>query len=94
MSDSEGSQLLSPDDVSRAQATIQSLLGGLGKAILGQDVLLDRVVTCLLARGHLLLEGLPGLGKTELVKSLASLLSLKFRRIQLTPDLLPSDILG
>ena len=94
MSDSEGSQLLSPDDVSRAQATIQSLLGGLGKAILGQDVLLDRVVTCLLARGHLLLEGLPGLGKTELVKSLASLLSLKFRRIQFTPDLLPSDILG
>ena len=94
MSDPEGSQLLSPDDVSRAQTTIQSLLGGLGKAILGQDVLLDRVVTCLLARGHLLLEGLPGLGKTELVKSLASLLSLKFRRIQFTPDLLPSDILG
>ncbi|NQV25214.1 MAG: AAA family ATPase [Rhodopirellula sp.] len=94
MSDSVGSQLLSPDDVSRAQATIQSLLGGLGKAILGQDVLLERVVTCLLARGHLLLEGLPGLGKTELVKSLASLLSLQFRRIQFTPDLLPSDILG
>jgi len=94
MSDSEGSQLLSPDDVSRAQTTIKSLLGGLGKAILGQEELLERVVTCLLARGHLLLEGLPGLGKTELVKSLASLLSLKFRRIQFTPDLLPSDILG
>tara|TARA_R110002072_G_scaffold303099_1_gene493407 strand:+ start:109119 stop:110153 length:1035 start_codon:yes stop_codon:yes gene_type:complete len=94
MSDSAGSQLLSPDDVSRAQTTIQSLLAGLGKAILGQDELLDRVVTCLLARGHLLLEGLPGLGKTELVKSLASLLSLQFRRIQFTPDLLPSDILG
>ena len=94
MSDSAGSQLLSPDEVSRAQATIQSLLNGLGKAILGQEELLERVVTCLLARGHLLLEGLPGLGKTELVKSLASLLSLKFRRIQFTPDLLPSDILG
>lgn len=94
MSDSAGSQLLSPDEVSRAQTTIQSLLDGLGKAILGQDELLERVVTCLLARGHLLLEGLPGLGKTELVKSLASLLSLKFRRIQFTPDLLPSDILG
>ena len=94
MSDSAGSQLLSPEEVSRAQATIQSLLNGLGKAILGQDELLERVVICLLARGHLLLEGLPGLGKTELVKSLASLLSLKFRRIQFTPDLLPSDILG
>ena len=94
MSDSEGSQLLSPEDVSRAQTTIQSLLGGLGKAILGQEELLERVVTCLLARGHLLLEGLPGRGKTELVKSLASLLSLQFRRIQFTPDLLPSDILG
>lgn len=94
MSESASSPLLSPDDVSRARTTIQSLLNGLGKAILGQDELLERVVICLLARGHLLLEGLPGLGKTELVKSLASLLSMNFRRIQFTPDLLPSDILG
>lgn len=94
MKGSAGSQLLSPDEVSCAQTTIQSLLGGLGKAILGQEELLERVVTCLLARGHLLLEGLPGLGKTELVKSLSALLSLQFRRIQFTPDLLPSDILG
>ena len=63
MKGSSRSQLLSPEEVSRAQTTIQSLLGGLGKAILGQEELLERVVTCLLARGHLLLEGLPGLGK-------------------------------
>ncbi|MDA1162002.1 MAG: AAA family ATPase [Planctomycetota bacterium] len=94
MSDSADSQLLSPDEVSRAQASIRSLLNGLGRAILGQEELLERVVICILSRGHLLLEGLPGLGKTELVKSLASLLSLQFRRIQFTPDLLPSDILG
>jgi len=56
--------------------------------------LLHLVVTCLLARGHMLLEGLPGLGKTELVKSLASLFGLEFRRVQFTPDLLPGDIIG
>lgn len=94
MSDDTGAQLLSPEEVSRAQTSIASLLNGLGKAILGQEQLLETVVICLLSRGHLLLEGLPGLGKTELVKSLSSLLGLQFRRIQFTPDLLPSDILG
>ena len=93
MADSE-SRLLSPDEVTEARDTIRRLLDGLGQAILGQDDLLDRVVICLLARGHLLLEGLPGLGKTELVKALSAVLGLQFRRIQFTPDLLPSDILG
>jgi MoxR-like ATPase len=87
-------RLLSPDDVAHAQSAIRRLLDGLSSAILGQEELLERVVICLLGRGHLLLEGLPGLGKTELVKSLSSLLGLSFRRIQFTPDLLPSDILG
>ena len=87
-------RLLSPEDVARAQNEFRSLLDGLGTAILGQGELLERVVICLLARGHLLLEGLPGIGKTELVKSLSALLGLSFRRIQFTPDLLPSDILG
>ena len=87
-------RLLSPEEVERAQREIRGLLEGLATAILGQRELLERVVICLLARGHLLLEGLPGLGKTELVKSLSSLLGLSFRRIQFTPDLLPSDILG
>ena len=91
---SNASQLLSPAEVSQAQATIDKLLEGLGTAILGQEDLLKRVTMCLLSRGHLLLEGLPGLGKTELVKALSSLLGLKFRRVQFTPDLLPSDIVG
>ncbi|MCA9147510.1 MAG: AAA family ATPase, partial [Planctomycetales bacterium] len=66
----------------------------LESSILGQRPLLESVVICLLARGHMLLEGLPGLGKTELVKSLSALLGLGFRRLQFTPDLLPSDIVG
>lgn len=86
--------LLSPDDVAEARASLGTLLDGLGTAIFGQEELLRQVVTCLVARGHMLLEGLPGLGKTELVKSLSSLLGLPFRRIQFTPDLLPSDIVG
>jgi len=86
--------LLSPEDVAEARASLGLLLDGLGAAIFGQEELLRRVVTCLVARGHMLLEGLPGLGKTELVKSLSALLGLPFRRIQFTPDLLPSDIVG
>ena len=87
-------RLLSPDEVERARGMIGQLLNGLGTAILGQQELLELVTICLLARGHMLLEGLPGLGKTELVKSLSALLGLGFRRVQFTPDLLPSDILG
>ena len=86
--------LLSPADIDRAGSQISALLEGLGTAILGQAELLEQVTICLLARGHLLLEGLPGLGKTELVKSLSALLGLEFRRVQFTPDLLPSDIIG
>jgi len=86
--------LLTPEEVHNAAVTIRRLLDGLNTAILGQQALVDLVVICLLARGHLLLEGLPGLGKTELVKALAALLGLEFRRIQFTPDLLPGDIIG
>lgn len=86
--------LLSPEEVSSSREVISRLLDGLGQAILGQEVLLKLAVTCILARGHLLLEGLPGLGKTELVKSLSALLNLSFRRVQFTPDLLPGDIVG
>ena len=86
--------LLSPAETERAGELLDRLLDGLGTAILGQRELLEQVTICLLARGHLLLEGLPGLGKTELVKSLSSLLGLEFRRVQFTPDLLPGDITG
>ena len=86
--------LLNPPEVARGQQQLLLVREGLAKVILGQDELLDLVVIALAARGHLLLEGLPGLGKTELVKTLAALLSLSFRRVQFTPDLLPSDITG
>ncbi len=86
--------LLSPEEVRLASERIQQLLTGLETSILGQRALLELVVICLIARGHMLLEGLPGLGKTELVKSLSALLGLDFRRLQFTPDLLPSDIVG
>jgi len=87
-------RLLTPDEVAEAQGLTGRLMEGLGTAILGQQQLLELVTICLLARGHMLLEGLPGLGKTELVKSLSALLGLSFRRVQFTPDLLPGDIVG
>jgi len=66
----------------------------LGKVIIGQKAVLEEILIALLARGHLLLLGVPGLGKTRIVRTFASLLDLKFRRIQFTPDLMPADILG
>ncbi|MEZ6057150.1 MAG: MoxR family ATPase [Planctomycetaceae bacterium] len=87
-------RLLTPAEVAQAQALVLRLVDGLGKAILGQRALLELAVIAILARGHMLLEGLPGLGKTELVKSLSALLGLHFRRVQFTPDLLPGDIVG
>ena len=64
------------------------------KAIIGQDEVIDRLLVALLANGHVLLEGLPGLAKTLLIKSLGSAMGLDFERIQFTPDLLPSDVVG
>ena len=83
-----------PDRVADGQAKIARLVDELRRVILGKEQAIDEVVAALLARGHVLLEGLPGLGKTELVKALSRLLSLDFRRIQFTPDLLPTDITG
>jgi MoxR-like ATPase len=91
---SENRTLLSPEAVAAAQKKIARLSADLGRVILGKPQMLDEVVAALLGRGHVLLEGLPGLGKTELVKALSRLLSLEFRRIQFTPDLLPTDITG
>jgi MoxR-like ATPase len=65
-----------------------------GKLIVGQKPMVDGVLTCLLAGGHALLEGVPGLGKTVLVRALAAALDLRFSRIQFTPDLMPADIVG
>src|SRR4029079_17193382 len=82
------------DRIASGQARIARLTGELRRVILGKDSTIDEIVAALLARGHVLLEGLPGLGKTELIKALSRLLALDFRRIQFTPDLLPTDITG
>ena len=66
----------------------------LGRVIVGHDDIVHGVLTCLFVGGHCLLEGVPGLGKTLLVRTLAETLSLDFSRIQFTPDLMPADILG
>ncbi len=81
-------------EVSAHAAKVRQLLAALNGALYGQEALVELVVTGLLARGHLLLEGLPGLGKTELVKALAKTLDLENKRVQFTPDLLPGDITG
>ncbi len=66
----------------------------IGKAVIGQDAVIERLLVALLANGHVLLEGMPGLAKTLLIKSLGTALGLQFERIQFTPDLLPSDVVG
>jgi len=75
------------DTFSRVRAEV-------GKVIVGQDEIVEGVLVALFAGGHVLLEGLPGLGKTSLVKAVSSVLDLQFSRIQFTPDLMPADIVG
>lgn len=84
----------SETEVTNAAKHVRSLNNALNQVLFGQEQLIDLVITGLLARGHILLEGLPGLGKTELVKGLSKTLSLGTKRIQFTPDLLPGDITG
>ena len=83
-----------PTEAALAAEQLQQLFGELRRVIVGQDRVLERVIVALLAGGHCLLEGVPGLGKTLTVSSLASTLGGTFARIQFTPDLLPSDIVG
>jgi len=71
-----------------------SIIGEIGKVIIGQEKIIDELLMSLLARGHCLLVGVPGLAKTLLISTLAQALDLKFSRIQFTPDLMPSDITG
>ncbi|HEY4302614.1 MAG TPA: MoxR family ATPase [Candidatus Didemnitutus sp.] len=66
----------------------------IGKAVIGQEAVVERMLVALLAGGHVLLEGMPGLAKTLLIKSLGTALGVQFERIQFTPDLLPSDVVG
>jgi MoxR-like ATPase len=71
-----------------------SVQAEIAKVIVGHEQIIDGVLTCLFVGGHALLEGVPGLGKTALIRSLASALDLKFNRIQFTPDLMPADVIG
>ncbi len=77
-----------------ASKKIESALYEVKKVIVGQDYVLERVLVGLLAGGHILLEGPPGLAKTLILKTFADVLDLKFQRVQFTPDLLPSDLIG
>jgi len=77
-----------------AEVSLEQVLYQVKRVIVGQDVLLERMVVALLARGHLLVEGVPGLAKTLAVKTFAGALGVDFQRIQFTPDLVPADIVG
>jgi MoxR-like ATPase len=81
-------------DVSESAAPLERLLFEIKKVIVGQDRLLERVIVALLARGHCLIEGVPGLAKTLTVETLASAVGGTYARVQFTPDLVPSDIVG
>jgi MoxR-like ATPase len=81
-------------EAASAAERLRALRGALTAVLFGQEELVDRVVVALVSSGHVLLEGLPGLGKTELVKALGKAVRLEARRIQFTPDLLPGDVTG
>src|SRR5579871_2668366 len=93
MSDKQEAEALQGETVSFRE-NMRLLREEIGKAIVGHKEVVDGVITCLLAGGHALLEGVPGLGKTMLVRTLSETLHLSFSRIQFTPDLMPADILG
>lgn len=82
------------DALGRLNQTRDQLLSEIRKGIIGQDEVIDELLVTLLARGHCLLTGIPGLGKTLLVKTVSKCLSLEFKRIQFTPDLMPADVVG
>ena len=82
------------DALGRLNETRDRLMVEIRKGIIGQDQVIEQLLITLLARGHCLLTGIPGLGKTLLVKTLAKCLSLGFKRIQFTPDLMPADVVG
>ncbi len=82
------------EEVQQASAFVRPLFAEIGKVIVGQTYLIERLAIGLLANGHVLLEGVPGLAKTLSVKSLAACLNVKFARLQFTPDMLPADVIG
>ena len=90
----EQSEQPSAVEPQQAKETLERALFEIRRVIAGQDEMLERVLTCLLAGGHLLIEGVPGLAKTLTIKTAASVLGGSFNRVQFTPDLVPSDLVG
>jgi MoxR-like ATPase len=88
------SETLTNDELKAAKEKCQKLTAQMNEVLFGQEELIELIITALLCKGNVLLEGLPGLGKTELVKGLSCALGISFKRIQFTPDLLPGDITG
>ncbi len=87
----------SPDDAARAESlrnACRKIREQVGKIVVGQEDTIEQLLIAMLARGHCLLEGVPGLAKTLMVRSLADAMDLTFHRIQFTPDLMPADITG
>ena len=80
--------------IAKASDFVQSLKDNLNQIIIGQEILIDKIIICMLADGHMLLEGVPGLAKTLTVKTLAASIDTNFQRIQFTPDMLPADLIG
>jgi len=78
----------------KSRASLESLKKEIGKVIVGNEAILDQILAAVFGGGHVLLEGVPGLGKTLLVRTIAQVLQQTFRRIQFTPDLMPADIIG
>jgi len=82
------------EKVKKESAFLEGILLEARKIIVGQQYLLDRLLIGLLANGHILLEGVPGLAKTTAVKTIAATINTQFQRIQFTPDMLPADVIG
>lgn len=82
------------DDLNVLHVKLSRVRSEMQRVILGQEAAIEQVITCLVTGGHVLVEGVPGLGKTLMSRTLAKLVDAEFRRIQFTPDLLPSDIIG
>jgi MoxR-like ATPase len=89
-----GEEVLSEADASRLHEARRKILDELGKIIVGQENVIDEIMICLFSRGHVMLEGVPGLAKTLMISTIAKTLDLSFSRIQFTPDLMPADITG